>query len=111
MRSTASVPASEPMQQLPNLDHDTRLTASPRHLSCGLSEEAVILNLDNGLYYGLNESGSHVWELLKAGTTFGSLVDALFDRFDSPRAIIEGDLRTLLADLQQQGLIQIELND
>jgi hypothetical protein len=99
------------MPQLSKLNHATRLTASPRQLSCGLSEEAVILNLDNGLYYGLNDSGSHVWELLKAGTTFGRLVDALFDRFDAPRATIEEDLRALLAELQQQGLIQIELND
>jgi len=99
-----------PMLRLPKLDHDTRLTASPRHLSCGLSEEAVILNLDNGLYYGLNEAGSHVWERLKSGTTFGGLVDALFDRFDAPRATIEDDLRALLAELQQQGLIHIELN-
>jgi hypothetical protein len=98
------------MNQLPGFDRDTVLSASPRHLSCGLAGEAVILNLDNGLYYGLNESGSHAWELLQAGTTFGELADALFERFDAPRSAIEEDLRALLAQLQQQGLIRIETN-
>lgn len=96
------------MNGLPRLERVTVLLASPRHLDCGLSEEAVILNLDNGLYYGLNPTGSQVWELLKAGTTFGAVVDALFDRFDAPRETIEEDLRRLVEQLHQQGLIQIE---
>lgn len=93
------------------LDRNTRITATTRHLACGLADESVILNLDNGIYYGLDPVGSHVWELLKGGITYGGLLDAVLARYEAGEATVDRDLRALLAQMHEQGLVHIGEHD
>jgi hypothetical protein len=93
------------------LERNTCIAATTRHLACGLADESVILNLDNGIYYGLDTVGSHVWELLKGGITYGGLLDAVLARYDASEATVDRDLRVLLAQMHEQGLVHIGTHD
>ncbi len=76
-------------------------------VSTELSGESVILNHLKGTYYNLNETGSFVWVLLESGPkSFLQLRDGLMAEFDVSREILTQDLKELLIDLKNEGLIR-----
>ncbi|PEN14005.1 PqqD family protein [Longibacter salinarum] len=98
--------SSNPMTtQSPNLN--TCLKADSQHVSSDLAGEQVILNLDNGVYYSLNEVGSQVWSLLKQPRTLHEVVDDIAGDYPVPRDRIEADVVTLAGDLLEAGLVSV----
>jgi hypothetical protein len=87
-----------------------KIQAIARQASCALSGEAVVLHLDSGLYFGLDEIGAHVWQCLTQGDgprTGLQLRDAVLEAFDVDSPTCEQDLAELLDALRQVGLIEI----
>ena len=90
------------------LSDDVRLRASDDVAARGLDGEAVLLDLASGTYFGLNEVGARVWELVEAGTTLGALRNTLLAEFEVEEGVLAADLARLLADLEQRGLVRRE---
>jgi hypothetical protein len=67
----------------------------------------VLLDVDLGTYYGLNEVGTRAWSLLAEGATLGEIEVRLLAEFEVDRATLEADLRVLLRDLAEHGLIDV----
>lgn len=88
------------------LSDDVRLRASDDVAARALDGEAVLLDLASGTYFGLNEVGARVWELVEAGTTVGALRTTLLAEFDVEEGVLATDLARLLADLEQRGLVR-----
>jgi hypothetical protein len=76
-------------------------------VSCDLGGEAAIVNLKNGVYYGLDPVGARVWNLLRAPITFAQLLDALLCVYEVERLRLESDMRGFLNQLAEQGLVEI----
>jgi hypothetical protein len=76
--------------------------------SCNLAEEAVILDLKAGVYYGLNATGTRVWNLIQQPRTVEQVRDAILDEYDVDADDCERDLLALLQDLQNRGLVRAE---
>jgi len=55
--------------------------ASPNIVSETVDGESVILNLESGFYYGLNETGSWIWDALRDGLTEDRLATSLSRRW------------------------------
>lgn len=89
------------------LTDESRIVVSKDQVSCDLSGEAAILNLRNGVYYGLNPVGARIWNLLQEPVTFAEIRDALLREYDVEGPALESDMRELLAQLTDQGLIEI----
>lgn len=83
-------------------------SVSEDQVSCDLAGEAVILNLKSGKYFGLNEVGARIWELLKEHRTPDTIRDTLLDEYDVDPQQCEQDLLELLQQLLEQGLIHVE---
>ena len=83
------------------------VSATREQVSCGLGDEAAILNLKNTVYYGLNPVGARVWNLLQQPHTIGELRDALVDEYDVDAGRCESDLLELLEKMRSEGLIQV----
>jgi hypothetical protein len=75
-------------------------------LSGEFDAETVILDLRNGVYYGLENAGARIWQLLKHPTSLGVLRDALVQEYDVEPRRCESDLRDLLRRLLERGLIR-----
>jgi hypothetical protein len=90
------------------LSDDSRITASSNQVSCDLAGEAAILNLENGVYYGLDPVGARAWTLVQEPMTFAQVRDAMLLEFDVDADVLETDLRQLFSDLATQGLIDIQ---
>ena len=83
------------------------VVATKDHLSCDLAEEAVVLHLTSGAYFGLNEVAAAVWNLLQAPHTVEEIETHVLSQYKVEREQCERDLSRLLGDLAQAGLLQI----
>jgi hypothetical protein len=96
-----------------NLANPTKITiesivsAAPDQVSCELEGEAAILNLASGAYHGLDPVGALVWKLIASPIGVGEIVDTMIAQYDVDRTRCERDLLTLLAKLDERGLIRI----
>lgn len=80
----------------------------PDVLCRAVSEGAVLLHTTEEIYFGLNEVGLMIWELLPpASGTMGEMVDTLSGRFpEVDAAEIRTDVEELLKELEENGLVQ-----
>lgn len=86
---------------------DTKLSAAPEQLSSKLGGEMAILNLQSGVYFGLNSVGARVWELIQTSKTVGAIRDAILSEFDVTADIAQRDLQNLLVQMRDHGMIQL----
>ena len=69
--------------------------------------ETVILDLTSGTYFGLNAMGARMWQIMASGERLSSICDVLTDEFDVTRETLERDLKGLVRDLADKGLISL----
>jgi hypothetical protein len=72
-----------------------------------LEGEAVLLNLDTGMYFGLNEVGTRMWRLMEQHGQLDAVRDAIVGEFDVNASTAERDLLALVAALREKGLVQV----
>jgi hypothetical protein len=78
----------------------------PEHvLSRKLDDEMVLLNLESGEYFGLNDTGTRVWELLSNGRSREEVVACLSDEFEVAPEVASGHVATLCDELLAAGLL------
>jgi hypothetical protein len=67
--------------------------------------EAVIINLDTGVYHSMDRSGAQVWEALAAGRTADEIVTALSDATGVSPDVANVDVLRVLESLLGEGLL------
>jgi Coenzyme PQQ synthesis protein D (PqqD) len=72
-----------------------------------LDGEAVILALSSGTYFGLDQSGTRIWELIAERSRVEDILDAMVHEYDVDRGRCEQDLTAFLSELCSNGLIDI----
>ena len=87
---------------------DTTVVAAKRQLSCDLSGEAVILNLQSGMYYGLNTVAARVWDLVQSPRTIVEVRNTILAEYDVTEERCEGELLSLLEEFASKGLIELK---
>ena len=76
-----------------------------------LGGEAVIVDLAAGTYFGLNEVGTRVWQLVHEGHEESKIVDILTSEYEADRATIARDVARLLDDLRARHFIMSDSTD
>jgi hypothetical protein len=71
-----------------------------------VSGESVLLNLDNGKYYGLDEIGTRMLELMREHGDVEQLIAPLLAEYDVSEEVLRKDLDELLAQLVDAGLVE-----
>ena len=90
-------------------DHHTGqlIKIADDQICCNLDGEAVILSLKTGTYYGLDQVGARIWDLIQEPRTIDSVLEVLLFEFDVDAGQCERDLRLLLGNLSEAGLVEI----
>ncbi|MFC1889581.1 PqqD family protein, partial [Thermodesulfobacteriota bacterium] len=70
------------------------------------SGESVILNFQDGTYYGLDPVGALVWKLVQEPRTVAEIQEALLAEFDVERLQCEKDLQAFLLELWGRKLVK-----
>jgi hypothetical protein len=87
---------------------DSLIKVAKEQVACDLAGEAVILNLKSGQYFGLNEVGARIWNLIQQPKKVGAVLDALLKEYDVALDHLERDLFALLEQMVINGLIEVE---
>lgn len=89
------------------LSADARAEISPGTLFRELDGEAVLLNLESGHYYGLDEVGTRILSLLVDGQTLQQVHTALLVEYEVTSEQLWGDIVRLVMELQAEGLVVV----
>jgi coenzyme PQQ biosynthesis protein PqqD len=93
-----------------DLTHATRLARSAKILAQQVKRDdptVVLLDPTSGEYYTLEAVGSRVWQLCDGTRTLAEMVATLSQEFEAAADVIESDVRELLKELVDEGLVQI----
>lgn len=72
--------------------------------------ELVILDLESGIYFGLDEVGARFWVLATEGASLAAVFEALLQEYDVDADTLERDIRSLARELEQRKLITSNQN-
>lgn len=67
--------------------------------------QAVALNIDRGVCYGLNSVATRVWALIEHPRTVDELVSTLVDEYEVEASVCRADVSDLLSDLEAADLV------
>jgi hypothetical protein len=95
------------MDMRQSLTPETRIVASRHQLSTTLSGETVILQMQDGTYYGLDAVGTRIWALITQPTALNDIAATVEQEYDVDGARALADLRTLVGELLARGLVEI----
>ena len=72
-----------------------------------LQGELVLLQLERGVYFGLDPIGTRIWHLLHDQRSLGDVVQALVAEYEVSEARAVEDVITLVRRLQEHGLVEL----
>jgi hypothetical protein len=89
------------------INEQSVICAKPDNLASKLGSEAVILNMDCGRYFGLNTTGTFVWDVVQQPRTVAQIEEKVCAEFDVTPEQCRVDLASLLQNLLSNGLIEV----
>jgi hypothetical protein len=76
-------------------------------VSCDLDGEAAILNLKDGVYYGLDPVGAKIWNLIQEPRVLNEVVEIIWDGYDVDINRCKDDIFELVEELLNNGLVKV----
>ena len=87
---------------------ETTISRNNTHVvATKIDEEVVILNSHSGNYYGLDEVGARIWEIMEKPCAISKILNTLLDEYDVERQQCEHDLLLLIDALDTRGLVNV----
>ena len=80
----------------------------PDVLSQEVSGETVLLDLNNENYFGLNEVGTRIWQLLQEQDNLEKIYDVLLDEYEVDTKQLRTDFDDIINQLKDTGLIMFK---
>ena len=72
-----------------------------------LQGEAVLLNLNSGMYFGLDPVGTRIWQLMQEQERLDEVARSIVAEFEVTEEQCVADLLSLVAKLEGEGLVTI----
>ena len=85
----------------------TVLSRSPAVLAAEVDGEIVMMSIERGHYFGLDDIGSDIWKRLEQPRSFSTLIDGLAADYDADRATIAADVRALLDRMMADDVVRL----
>jgi hypothetical protein len=86
----------------------TRVRPAKDVLVRDLGGEAVLLDVASGSYFGLDEVGTRIWQLIAGGELLAAIVATLASEYDAPEDRLRSDLIRLVDELVASKLLIVE---
>ena len=87
---------------------DQSVTISPEVMSQEVSGETVLLDLQSESYFGLDEVGTRIWQLLQEQETLQGVYEVMLEEYDVAPDRLQADLEELMVQLSDSGLISLD---
>lgn len=73
-----------------------------------INNECVLLNMESEQYFGLDDVGARIWEILSEDGDTEKAIAKLQTEYDTDAETLRKDLSTLLTELESEKLISVE---
>ena len=83
----------------------SKINVSPKVMARQVGDETVILDLNSGVYFGLDPIGARIWQLLSEDRTLAETCDVMLQEYEVDREKLESDMIALMETLKAHGLI------
>jgi coenzyme PQQ biosynthesis protein PqqD len=84
---------------------DSRFRRRDRVLVQRAADKHILLDLDDGQYYALDEVSGRIWELCDGTNDVAAVVAALCQDYDAPAETVEADVMAFLGEMMQEKLL------
>jgi hypothetical protein len=82
--------------------------AAPAHVLVRfLEQESVLLNLETEQYFGLDETGTRMWQLVTTSPSIDAAYQELLAEFDVEPELLRANFVELLSRLVDSGLLEV----
>ena len=71
------------------------------------NKEAVLLHLGTKMYYSLNETGLHIWQILGSNLTIEEIIERLQEKFDITPEKAKESVINLIGELVTEKLVEV----
>lgn len=89
------------------ITRDSTIVVADDVVSCDLDDEAAILNMKNGVYYGLDPIGAKIWNKVQKPCKINDIIEMILDEYDVDKERCKNDVVELVSELMDNGLVKI----
>ena len=86
---------------------DSVITKNKEIDDTDLDGEKVMMNLDKGQYFMMNEVGSRIWELINESTPIVNIIETLTNEYEVDEETCENTVMEFLGRLKNADLIKV----
>lgn len=84
---------------------NSTLKRIPEQIFSKVDQDVIMLSIDEGKYFALNESAARIWDLLEQPIEVLAIVNRLIDEFDISKKNCEIETIDLLNELHSSKLV------
>jgi hypothetical protein len=89
------------------IDADARIVRRAGALTAAVDEELVMLDPEESRYYGLNDVGASIWELLERPSTVAEICGKLTEEYRVAPELCREQVSDFVQQLVDAGLVQV----
>ena len=86
--------------------HDI-VSASPSQVSTTLGDESIVLELQAGTYFGVNDVGTAVWKFLQQPRQVAEVIAHVRQRYEVSAEQAEAEVLAFLQELAKKNLVSV----
>jgi len=90
------------------LSRSTKIVVSKDVVSCDLGGETAMLDMKEGIYYGLNEMGTIIWEYIQEPITMQEIVNKILYEYEVDEETCFSDLVELIDQMLENKLVEVK---
>ena len=75
-----------------------------------LGDDCILLHLESGIYYTLNEEGRMLWEALDGENKLAEIQATIMEQYEVDAGTIQKDLIEIMEDLIKENLVEHDKN-
>lgn len=83
------------------------VVAARDQISCDFADEAAVLNLKSGVYFGLDDVAATVWHLIQKPVSVADICAVVTGAYAVSAAQAEADIIELLDQMMHEGLVEV----
>jgi hypothetical protein len=72
-----------------------------------MGDEVVVLDLNSGTYYGLDDLGTRIWNLIEQPASLAMIRETIMSEYDVDADTCDRDVLAFLNKMQAAGLVEV----
>lgn len=76
-------------------------------VSSTIDEDIVMLDVERGVYYGVSDVGSRIWQLLEEPRSLNTITEILLSEYEVDRATCEQHVLEFVRELYTKHLVKL----